>query len=354
LQLFEVFAVMQDVALKKNHFIGLLCVTTLGSAVFAWHEHQRVASLQNQFDQATASLNADWQKRLALAQQRALDLENALASARHRADARQAELANGEGANGAFGRNRRDSEGRFGDFLALMDDPKFAKLMATEQRGQLDSRYAALFKNLKLSPEDLDKFKSLLVEKQNSMRDVMSAARAQGLNPQTDRTAFQQLVSQTNSEVDASIQATLGAAGFQQYQQYEQTLPERNLVSQLDQRLSYSNTPLNPDQQDQLMQVLAQAAPPSSNDNPARGGPNGPRFNVTDQAISQASSVLTPDQVAALQQIQQEQQAQRQIFQQMRQQQPPPPAATSTGSGTPTAVVPIGRPATPITSSPSG
>ncbi len=339
LQLYSRIVVFLTVPAKKNYLIGLLSITTLAAGIFAWHEHQQLVALQDANEQAVAKLNADWKNRLALAEQHARDLESALASARHRADAaRDEELAGGR-ENGRGGRGRGGPDGRFGDFLAMMDDPKFAKLMATEQRGQLDSRYAALFKSLKLSPEDLEKFKNLLVEKQNSIRDVAAAARAQGIDPRTDRAAYQQLVSQTNAEEDAAIQATLGAAGFQQYQQYEQTMPERNLVGQLDQRLSYSSVPLTSDQQDQLVQLLAQSAPPANTDNPGRGGPGGPRYNVTDQAISQASAVLAPDQVAALQQLQQEQQAQRALFQQMRNQQPTTPTNGTGATGGTTAPV---------------
>jgi hypothetical protein len=329
------------VSAKQNYLIGLLSVTTIAGAVFAWQQHEKLLSAEAANEQAIAKLNSDWQKRIALLEQRSRDLESALASSRRRAEeARNTELADGRNNRRSW---RGGPEGRMGDFLAMMDDPKFAKLVAAEQRGQLDNRYAALFKNLKLSPEQLQKFKDLLVEKQDSMRDVMQAARAQGLDPRSDRSAFQQLVSQTNSEIDANIASALGADGYQQYQQYEQTLPERNLVGQLDQRLSYSSTPLTQDQQDQLVQLLSQSAPPTNTDNVARGGPNGPRYNVTDQAITAASGVLAPDQVAALQQLQQEQQAQRAIFQQMRNQQP-----GGAAGGTPTTAPVTGGTSAPV------
>ena len=306
---------------KQNFLIGLLSLTTVAGGVLAWQQHEKLLAAEAANEQALAKSDADWQKRFAALEQRSRDLESALASSRrHAEEAKESEVAESRGANRRGWRGGPD--GRMGDFLAMMDDPKFAKLMATEQRGMLDNRYASLFKNLKLSPEQLQKFKDLLVEKQDSMRDVMQAARAQGLDPRSDRAAFQQLVAQTNAELDATIASTLGAQGYQQYQQYEQTLPERNLVSQLDQRLSYSATPLTQEQQDQLIQVLSQSAPPTNPDRLARSGPNGPRYNVTDQSIASASTVLTPDQVAALQQLQQEQQAQRAIFQQMRNQQP--------------------------------
>ena len=63
-------------------------------------------------------------------------------------------------------------------FGAFMDNPAVQKLLSMQQKAGLDSRYAALFKQLNLSPADLDKFKNLLVEKQATVRDAVTAAHA--------------------------------------------------------------------------------------------------------------------------------------------------------------------------------
>lgn len=222
-----------------------------------------------------------------------------------------------------------------GRVMAFMDNPEMQKMMAITQRANLDGRFSALFKNLRLSPADLEKFKNLLVEKQSSAIDVMAAARAQGMTGRENGAELRQMVRDSQAEIDESIRATLGESGFAQYKNYEQTLPQRAVVNQLDQRLSYSSTPLNPQQSEQLVQVLAQNAPANNRTNAnatttafigaertvggavarvAMGGGS----RITDQAVTQAQGVLSAPQMEALRALQQEQQAQAQLAQQMR------------------------------------
>lgn len=225
-----------------------------------------------------------------------------------------------------------------GGFANAMNSPEMQQLMAIQQKAGLDGRYAALFKKLNLSPADLEKFKNLLVEKQSAVMDVMAAARNQGLSGRESRDALRQMVEDTQAEIDGSIRATLGDAVYSQYKSYESNLPQRTVVSQLEQRLSYSATPLNDTQAEQLVQILASSTPAASGDNRASlGAPlvqvftaGNPRLGqaasffggnsvpITDAVITQAQGVLMPAQVAALQSLQQEQQAAAQLMQQMR------------------------------------
>ncbi|MBI3887040.1 MAG: hypothetical protein HY302_15125 [Opitutae bacterium] len=208
-----------------------------------------------------------------------------------------------------------------GRVMAFMDNPEIQRLMTLTQRANLDGRFSPLFKNLRLSPADLEKFKNLLVEKQTSVMDVMAAARSQGLTGRENSAELRKLVQESQAEIDNNIRATLGDAAFNQYKTYEQTLPQRTVVNQLGQRLSYTATPLNDQQSEQLVQVLAQNAPPRS---PAQtfagaiGAGNRGGNQITDQAIAQAQDVLSAPQIEAMRQLQQEQQAQAQLAQQMR------------------------------------
>jgi len=212
----------------------------------------------------------------------------------------------------------------------------------------LDNRYSALFKALGLSPVDLDRFKSLLVEKQAAVTDVMSAAREQGLDPRNpdDRAQIAALLQGAQAQVDATIQQTLGAAQYAQYQNYEQTLPQRNLVTQLAQSLSYTSSPLQDSQTEGLINILAANTPAQSQNAGGfgalfaglggAGGPFGARTSpITDAAITQAQSILTAAQLAALQQLQAQQQAQRQISQMVRQATAPTGSPPSGNSGAP-------------------
>jgi hypothetical protein len=233
----------------------------------------------------------------------------------------------------------------------MMERPEVQRLMAMQQRASLDGHYASLFKGLALSPDQLDKFKDLLVEKRTSMLDVMAAAREQGINPRSDPEAFSKLVAHAQAEIDSNIRATIGDSGFSQYQNYEKTMPQRAVVDQLEQRLSYSSTPLTPQQSEQMVSILASTAPARNNaTNTLRAafgngavittafGGNSSR--ITDAAVNQSLGVLAGPQLDALKQLQQEQQAQAELNAAMRRRLPPPGtttaapvAPTSPGSG---------------------
>jgi hypothetical protein len=215
------------------------------------------------------------------------------------------------------------------DLMGMMDTPEVQQLMALRSRGALDSRYAALFKNLALPPDQLKKFQDLLLDKQNTMRDVLAAMRSQGLAPGPEsRDQMRALVQNANAEIDNQIQSTLGSAAFAQYQDYERTQPQRATVDRVQQRLSYSSQPLSDQQAAQLVAVLAQNPPQSGGNGPGGGGGGGFRqlFNggggatapITDQALQQAGTILAPAQLTALQELQQEQQAQAQLARRAR------------------------------------
>ncbi len=223
-----------------------------------------------------------------------------------------------------------------GNMTASLDSPETKRLMAIQQRAQLDGRYADLFKGLNLPPDQLDQLKTLLVDRQSAAIDVLSVANAQGLNPLNSPEAIRDLARETQAKVDGDIKNLLGEQGYAQYQGYEQTLPQRAVADQLEQRLSYSSTPLSPDQREQMVQILAATSPTTSVAESAdfsimtnavgfigggggntltMGGGGAPtvRSTINNDAVTRSSSVLSAPQVAALQQIQQEQQAQQQM-----------------------------------------
>jgi hypothetical protein len=314
----------------RYYLIVLLAATNLAGALLAWNVYReskrlRAVSLQSE------SARADLQKQLWALEKRKHELDAEVAGLRARGN--RNDLANGDdpGPEGqAFGGpGRFDRRARMNNLAALLENPEFSKLWNSQQKLALDSRYSSLFKGLNLSPADLDKFKSLLVEKQAAITDVMSSAREQGLDPRNpdDRAQLVTLLQTAQAQVEANIQQTLGAAQFAQYQNYEQTLPQRNVVTQLAQSLSYTGTPLQDAQVAQLVNILA-ANTPAQNQNASglgglfagMGGGFGNRTSpITDAAITQAQSILTDPQVTALQQLQAQQQAQRQIAQMMRQ-----------------------------------
>ncbi|HKB91074.1 MAG TPA: hypothetical protein VKC60_11205, partial [Opitutaceae bacterium] len=320
----------------------LFIVTTAASAALAVYLYSSLSYLRLGGD-GNGDLAA-LQKKLWNASQKVHQMEDELAS-----------LQNREYGPAGTGKNR-DRIGRNADraawrgnrnvdtaraFEELTSNPDYQKLMALQQRAALDKTYAALFKSLNLSPQQLEQFKNLLVEKQMAFSDVMNAARDQGLNPRNpqDRTQINQLLAQTNTDLESNIQQTLGTQ-YSDYQNYEQTLPQRNDVNQLAQKLSYTGTPLQDYQTEQLVKILADYAPQRTNTNAGAtptaqvSGNIGNAINpnrtapITQAAVNQAQSILSQPQVDALVQLQQDQQAQQKMNQLLRNQTNPSAGAT--------------------------
>ncbi len=308
----------------KNFLIVVLALTSVTAGALAWQQYQRA----QQTVVTTASNNDDLLKKLAASERHAADLEARLA-ALESAPAPDAPLAPPSDAIAAERRGSDRTQGpnnaRRAEATALMNTPEIQQLMAVQQKAHLDSRYAALFRQLNLSPAQLDTFKNLLLEKQNSQRDVMMAARENGLNPRENRDELQKLVAGAHAETDAAIVAAIGQEKFDQYRSYDSTGSQRALVDQLGRTMSYSATPLSESQSQALVRILAQASPATNtitdNQRSALPGPfssNGGRVTITDAMLAQAQTVLSPDQVKVLQEQQAAQRSEQKLRELMR------------------------------------
>lgn len=320
----------------KNHLLIVLALIAVGLSALAWKQHQELIELRA--TTLTNSGRADWQKRTWTAQKRAKDLESQLAAARRGGPAATATPASGPTPGGAI-------SSMVTGFTSLLERPEAARLMAIQHKAQVDARYAALFRKLALSPDKLAQLKSLLADKLSTPIDVLAAAGQQGIDPVRDPQEFRQLNQSAQAELDGKIQALLDPASYAQYQTYLQTEPQRSVVSQLQQALSYTDSPLTAAQADQLVQILADTSSSRGGATPLTGAAAGVAyFNrpttganvtvafgppppdgggglggslITDDAITRAQGVLSTAQVQALQDIQQQQQAAAQLRQLM-------------------------------------
>jgi hypothetical protein len=340
----------------KNALIVLLSLTTLAAGGLAWSQYLKSVRLRGEV--LSGGDRADFDKRLLALEKRKHELEGEVAGLRARAGdvsracsleptARDANAATDRGP-GRFGRANRASS-----FSALLENPAFTKLWTEQQKARVASAFGPLCRSLNLTPEQTAQFQSLLAERQMTMMDALSAARSQGI---MGREAVGGVVQDAARQIDGQIQTLLGPDGFSQYQNYVQTQPQRNQVNQLQVALlSDGNPPLQDFQVQQLTQILAR--------NSTAGAPGGGRAGavyadfaalgavsgtpvsgppITAEAVTQAAGVLTPAQQQTLQQMQQEQAAQRQLFDAMRQgfgglraAGPPTTAPTTTGGSMP-------------------
>jgi hypothetical protein len=334
----------------KTYLIVLLALTTIGGAVLSWQQYTELNELR------TAALSrterADLQKRV-------WDLEKQNKQLTARDSTRADEFP---GSGDSADRRERGGPGRgpggnpLQQFAALRDvlaKPEVQALLTIQQKAAVEARYAALFKSLNLTPEQAERLKSILADRATTMQDAASIARDQGIDPRRDPEGYKALMESTRADINNSIKSVIGENGFAQFESYENTLPQRNVVNQLQWRLSYTDTPLSSTQAEQLVQILATNTPPptprpgDNNGNPpppppgGRGGvdpgvlgallgggaaPGGgggllslndrtanASAPITTGALNQSQTVLSASQLTALQQLQQQQQNQQQL-----------------------------------------
>lgn len=328
--------------------IVLLSLTTLGCALFAYREHSRQA--------ASAQTIAALEKERETLRQRIQSMEKTIHPQLSQLPSgpipdfmskgphplpQPGNLSNRQMAD------LRSEAGLGADrTTSVLENPEVKKLVAIQQRAALDARFAALFRELKLSAANLEKFKQLLVDKQTAILDVRTAAQTQGLAGKDAGEMIREMLTKAQTDADNAIRSALGDTGFRKYQTYEETLPERTTVNQLEQRLSYSSSPLTSEQIDKLVMILAESSP--SRNVPAAAAasfaalraisnPSAFAAPIATAALARSESVLNGEQLAALRQLQQEQEAKAQLSQQFR--SGPglnrPPAGVPLSGGTP-------------------
>ena len=279
----------------KTYLIALLALTTVGGSMLAWQQYGELVELR------AAAMNKDERADL---QKRAWDLERLNKQLRDQLATQRPSGEDGTIAAGEGGRDRRDPNSKSGArggpvatnnplqqaeaFRELMARPEVQAIVSSQQKDAVQTRYAALFKSLNLAPEQAEKLKTILADRQTTMQDVMSAARDQGIDPRTDRNAVQKLMEVARNDINSSIKSVVGESGFNQLETYEKTIPQRNIVNQLQQRLSSTDTPLTSIQADQLVQILAAntPAPPQRRPADASGAATQP---VVDRAVVRLS-----------------------------------------------------------------
>ncbi len=350
---------------KSTLVMSLLVLTSFGGAVLAWRQHAELVELRA--GAQNRNERAEWQRKVG-------ELETLNRQQRERLAGAGAKVGplpreSGNRANATATREEPEARARAGSvqqqtaaIKELTAKPEIQALLNAQKKVALEQRYADLFKRLNLPPEQIDKLKALLEERTSTMQDLFTVAREQGINLRANPEAYKQLVADTQNQINANLKAAIGERAFDQLTNYDRTIPQRNLVSDLEQRLSYSGAPLSPTQAEQLVQILAANPAPRPTAPATIAGVNAaqagtivrtamqtvpgvgqllgvtddsgrsaiPGYPISPAALGQAQTVLSPPQLAALQQVQQLQQAQQQLKQLVTEtlvkHQPPNPA----------------------------
>lgn len=290
--------------------IALVVVTGTASAVI-WEQHKQILALEAREPAGPGVADLLDQLKVQDAPPVATAVATASSESETPASASVAVDPSVEVTQQAPARTGRDrATERAAAFAELLADPEISRLMLNQRKAELDSRYAALFQKLGLSPADTEKLKELLAERTMSRMEAGAMARAEGVG-RDDRDGMRDVMRAAEAEADAELAAFLGPDRYNTLETYEQTGRERAAVNQFTQRLSYSPAPLQGYQADALVRVLTEVKQPRSPGRNATAAESVAYMSALESYNSEISSrakgILSPQQFEALGQMQQEQ-----------------------------------------------
>jgi len=179
-------------------------------------------------------------------------------------------------------------------FLEWMEDPKVQVLFYASERAQLTQTYGPFFRAHALSPAQIEKLSDLIIRSRQQTFDLSEINRTKGLAFSDPAMVAQR--KQGEEEVQAGMREVLGDSGYAELKDYARALEVHTFVGKISGVAATEGIPINPEQADALVRVLANACPMYSLGGPAN-------FNRIDwkAAEAQAQGVLSSEQMKLLQ-----------------------------------------------------
>ncbi len=208
---------------------------------------------------------------------------------------------------------------------AMFKDPKMKEMIKSQQKlvmgPMIEKSYAPLFKQLNLSPEQTAGLKDLLQSKMLVAADG-GMSLLDGSLDAGQRADVGKRIKAESDAYDAQIKQLLGDASYPAFQSYEKGIPDQMAVGQFADSLAGSATPMSTEQQQQMAQAMTTErtnfkwSTDYSNRNPgdsdyaamfsadklAQFAQEKEQFDQ--QFLTQAKTVLTPEQYTAYQTFQ--------------------------------------------------
>ena len=111
-----------------------------------------------------------------------------------------------------------------GGWAKMMKDPAMKEIIRVQQKMVIDQMYGGFFKDLNWPPKELDALKELLQERQIALMEAGMSALS---GSEAERKQAAEQTNALKAEYDKKLKDLLGAQGYELFQQYEQTAPER-------------------------------------------------------------------------------------------------------------------------------
>ena len=271
---------------------------------------------------------ADLERRLADAEKRSHDLQDELTALKGKEA--PVDIAGPEDNGPGENRGRR-GPGGWGPWQSMASDPKLQRAHGDPTEGH--ARFPlcrALQEPEPDAPSSWISSRTCSLKSSRPCIDAMNAAREQGINPRTDPDAFNQAITQAPGGGRRPDPVGPGRRRLRPVPTIRSDASGEEHGQQLQQALSYTQTPLTDDQASQMVQLLPRTSPSGPERNRGhdkRGrarnrrpdlGNGGGNAQVTPETMTAAQGVLSRPAASALQQIQTQQQTQQQILQLMR------------------------------------
>ncbi len=145
-----------------------------------------------------------------------------------------------------------------GNVRDLLKDPDFRAAQLAQRRAQLQRTYAALVRELNLTPAQADALFDLMARQQLARMSEPARSVANGQLPGEDaQQVMRNAIQETRRTQDAEIATLLGDAAFQQFKEYQDTLGARQRVTQLRAQLAAQGQLLADEQFKPLITAVA-------------------------------------------------------------------------------------------------
>ena len=197
-----------------------------------------------------------------------------------------------------------------------LSNPEFVRLMRKEQVDYIKNKYRKLFVELGLDNEQIAAAEDLLLQKQDAKTDALLASNALGITALNDLGGTREkAVLLAQRDADSGLRQVLGDSGFAQYQYFESSTGVRSTVDVVQQALSYTKAPLTDKESADLVFLWSGAMPVSNRDNSTGVDAEGAagllpaqraslfRPQIPKGGIEIAQAFLKPEQVAAIQEL---------------------------------------------------
>jgi len=181
-------------------------------------------------------------------------------------------------------------------------------------RSRLDLYYGPLFKNLNLQADRLERFKDLLIEKELVVNDMREAIMDNGQVSHAEwKKIYKQLEDKFLPEADGKIKAFLTPPEYAQFVDYSEDLSQWTTVNEVARALQPGGTPLTDEQANLLVVLFRRGSPKSTFIDymdmrfMAGGFELPPKYDqITASTIEKARGILSPAQVDALRNVQEQ------------------------------------------------